>query len=146
MYFYLQKIGCVSASLMQDKSNEIKASVLGYGGDQKYFKQRELKSKDDTGNFLNLPYFNCSNTTWRYAFLENGEAATLEAFLELQDIKQDDISTIEVKRPETPYSYFGHNYVELMVQNKVGEGGRNNALFIMVCMQNLNGQKTGKQN
>jgi hypothetical protein len=41
----------VSASLMQDKLNEIR-SVLGYGGSEVFPKQRELKSKDDTGNFL----------------------------------------------------------------------------------------------
>ena len=34
---------------MQDKLNEIR-SVLGYGG-QKFSKQRELKSKDDTEIF-----------------------------------------------------------------------------------------------
>ena len=117
----------VSASLMQDKLNEIR-SVLGYGGSEVFPKQRELKSKDDTGNFLNLPYFNCSNTT-RYAFLESGEAATLESFFELVErYKQDDISTIEIKRPETPYSD-GPPCIELMMQNKVTEGGRNNALF-----------------
>ena len=44
----------VSASLMQDKLNEIR-SVLGYGGSEVFTKLRELKSKDDTGNFLNLP-------------------------------------------------------------------------------------------
>ena len=47
----------VSLALMQDKLNEIR-SVLGYGGSEVFPKQRELKSKDDTGNFLNLPYFN----------------------------------------------------------------------------------------
>ena len=47
---------------MRDKLNEISA-VLGFGGSEVFPKQIELKSKDDTGNFLNLPYFNCSNTT-----------------------------------------------------------------------------------
>ena len=117
----------VSASLMQDKLNEIR-SVLGYGGSEVFPKQRELKSKDDTGNFLNLPYFNCSQTT-RYAFLESGEAASIESFFELYErYKQQDISTIEIKRPETPYSD-GPPCIELMAQNKIGEGGRNNALF-----------------
>ena len=117
----------VSASLMQDKLNEIR-SVLGYGGSEVFPKQRELKSKDDTGNFLNLPYFNCSQTT-RYAFLEDGEAASIESFFELYErYKQQDISTIEIKRPETPYSD-GPPCIELMAQNKIGEGGRNNALF-----------------
>ena len=117
----------VSASLMQDKLNEIR-SVLGYGGSEVFPKQRELKSKDDTGNFLNLPYFNCSQTT-RYAFLESGEAASIESFFELYErYKQQDISTIKIKRPETPYSD-GPPCIELMAQNKIGEGGRNNALF-----------------
>ena len=53
---------------MQDKLMEIKA-VLGYGGSEVFPKQTELKSQDDTGNFLNLPYFNFENST-RYAFNE----------------------------------------------------------------------------
>ena len=117
----------VSASLMQDKLNEIR-SVLGYGGSEVFPKQRELKSKDDTGNFLNLPYFNCGQTT-RYAFMENGEAASIDAFFELYErYKQQDISKIKIERPETPFSD-GPPCIELMAQNKIGEGGRNNALF-----------------
>ena len=46
----------VSAALMQDKLNEIR-SVLGYGGSEVFPKQRELKSKDDTGNFLNFEFY-----------------------------------------------------------------------------------------
>ena len=60
---------------------EIKA-ILGYGGSEVFPKQTELKSKDDTGNFLNLPYFNYKNST-RYAFDKNGEAATLDDFFNL---------------------------------------------------------------
>ena len=56
----------VSAKLMRDKLVQIKA-VLGYGGSEVFPKQTELKSKDDTGNFLNLPYFNYKNSV-RYAF------------------------------------------------------------------------------
>ena len=117
----------VSAKLMRDKLVQIRA-VLGYGNSEVFPKQTELKSQDDTGNFLNLPYFNYKNSV-RYAFKENGEAATLESFFELQErYKQDDINTIEVKRPETKYSD-GPPCIELMSENKIGEGGRNNALF-----------------
>ena len=117
----------VEAKIVRDKLLSISA-VLGYGGAEVFPKQIELKSQDDTGNFLNLPYFNCANTT-RYAFLESGEAATLESFFELVERhKQQDISTIEIKRPETPYSD-GPPCIELMAQNKISEGGRNNALF-----------------
>ena len=52
---------------MQDKLNEIR-SVLGYGGSE-VFPNNELKSKDDTGNFLNLPYFNGDRTT-RYVLIK----------------------------------------------------------------------------
>ncbi len=117
----------VAAKTMRDKLVQIRA-VLGYGNSEIFPKQTELKSQDDTGNFLNLPYFNFKNSV-RYAFKENGEAATLESFFELQErYKQDDISTIEVKRPETKYSD-GPPCIELMSENKIGEGGRNNALF-----------------
>jgi hypothetical protein len=55
----------VSAKLMQSKLTQIKA-VLGYSGSEVFPKQTELKSEDDTGNFLNLPYFNGDDST-RYA-------------------------------------------------------------------------------
>jgi len=119
----------VSASLMQDKLNEIR-SVLGYGGSEVFPKQRELKSKDDTGNFLNLPYFNGDNTT-RYAFDRMGQAVNLEGFYKLHyenKITSQQLVELKIKRPETPYSD-GPPCIELMMQNKVGEGGRNNALF-----------------
>ena len=45
-----------------------------------------------------------------------------DAFFELYERhKQQDISTIEIKRPETPYSD-GPPCIELMAQNKIGEG------------------------
>ena len=119
----------VSAKLMRDKLVQIKA-VLGYGGSEVFPKQTELKSKDDTGNFLNLPYFNGDNTT-RYAFLENGSAASLKGFYGLyercvQNLKQ--IQEIEIKRPESEYSD-APPCIETLAENKIGEGGRNNALF-----------------
>ena len=73
----------VTAKLMQDKLTQIKA-VLGYSGSEVFPKQTELKSEDDTGNFLNLPYFNGDNTT-RYAFNNLGEAVNLKSFFELYD-------------------------------------------------------------
>ena len=119
----------IEAKLMRDKLNQIKA-ILGYGGSEVFPKQTELKSKDDTGNFLNLPYFNGDDTT-RYAFLENGSAASLKGFYDLyercvQNLKQ--IQEIEIKRAESEYSD-GPPCIETLAANKIGEGGRNNALF-----------------
>ena len=56
------------------------SAILGYGNAEIFPKQIELKSKDDTGNFLNLPYFNCKNST-RYAYDLQGRAVTIDAFL-----------------------------------------------------------------
>ena len=117
----------VEAKLMRDKLLSISA-VLGYGGSEVFPKQVELKSQDDTGNFLNLPYFNGDNTT-RYAFLENGSAASMDGFFDLyKSKKQKDITLIKVKRPESEYSD-GPPCIETLAMNKIGEGGRNNALF-----------------
>jgi hypothetical protein len=119
----------VSAKLMQDRLTQIKA-VLGYSGSEVFPKQTQLKSEDDTGNFLNLPYFNGDDTT-RYAFNSLGEAVNLKGFFELYDLKKvtpQQLEELQIKRPETPYSD-GPPCIELMAQNKVGEGGRNNALF-----------------
>ena len=117
----------VSAKSMQDKLTQIKA-VLGYGGSEVFPKQTELKSKDDTGNFLNLPYFSGDDTT-RYAFDNDGSGATLKDFYELYEkTKVVDVKNIKVERPESEYSD-GPPCIEILAMNKIGEGGRNNALF-----------------
>ena len=128
-HVFLFTVDYVSAGLMQDKLNEIR-SVLGYGGSEVFPKQRELKSKDDTGNFLNLPYYNGDDTV-RYCFNKNAESVNLRTFYELYDatkITEEQLLELKIKRPETPYSD-GPPCIELMIQNRVGEGGRNNALF-----------------
>ena len=119
----------VSAKIMRDKLVQIRA-VLGYGNSEVFPKQTELKSQDDTGNFLNLPYFNGDDTV-RYAFDNEGDAASLEGFYKLYETKvitADTVESLEIKRPETKYSD-GPPCIELMSENKIGEGGRNNALF-----------------
>ena len=119
----------VEAELMRDKLTEIK-TVLGYGGSEVFPKQIKLKSQDDTGNFLNLPYFNGNQST-RYAFLENGEAATLDGFFGLYERNKQtpqQLQKIKIERPVTEYSD-APPCIELMAINKIPEGGRNNALF-----------------
>jgi hypothetical protein len=118
----------VAAERMRDKLTEIK-TLLGYGGSEVFPKQIQLKSEDDTGNFLNLPYFNGDDTT-RYAFKEDGTAATLEEFYEIvNNKKQLDVGLIKIQRPQSEFSD-GPPCIELMATNKIPEnGGRNNAMF-----------------
>jgi hypothetical protein len=117
----------VAAERMRDKLTEIK-TLLGYGGSEVFPKQIQLKSADDTGNFLNLPYFDSDNTT-RYAFRADGEAATLEEFYTIySEIKQTDITKIKIERPKSEYDD-APPCIELMAINKIPEGGRNNSMF-----------------
>ena len=117
----------VSAKIMRDKLVQIRA-VLGYGNSEVFPKQTELKSQDDTGNFLNLPYFNGNDST-RYAFNDNGEAVNLDGFYLLyENKKQKNVDNIKVERPKSEFSD-APPCIEILALNKIGEGGRNNALF-----------------
>ena len=112
----------VEAKLMRDKLISVSA-VLGYGGAEVFPKQVELKSKDDTGNFLNLPYFNGNKTT-RYCFNENGEAVNLERFYllyNLYKITPDQLEQLKVKRPESEFSD-GPPCLESLTQSDIKDG------------------------
>ena len=117
----------VEAKIMRDKLNQIRA-VLGFGSAEVFPKQIELKSEEDTGNFLNLPYFNHEVST-RYAFKDDGSAATLEEFYGIyNNAKQLDVGSIKVLRPNSEFSD-GPPCIETLAAEKISEGGRNAALF-----------------
>ena len=110
----------VEAKIVRDKLLSISA-VLGYGGAEVFPKQIELKSQDDTGNFLNLPYFNGDNTT-RYAFKDDGTAASLEEFYGIyNNVKQLDVGSIKVERPQSEFSD-GPPCLESLTQTKLNDG------------------------
>ena len=70
-HVFLFATEATDAKIMRDKLFEVRA-VLGFANSEVFPKQIELRSHEDTGNFLNLPYFN-QKQTLRYAFLENGQ-------------------------------------------------------------------------
>ena len=75
----------IPASLMQSKLKSM-AKILGYEGSEIFPKQTEiLVDRGDTGNFLNLPYYN-ETKGLRYAINDNGTSCTLEEFYELYDV------------------------------------------------------------
>ena len=102
------------------------AKVLGYEGSEIFPKQTEiLVERGDTGNFLNLPYYNGTKGL-RYAINDNGSSCTLEEFYQLYDVyarskeeveaikevnnkpkEYDRISTSEVIR-HLSYSWWTH--------------------------------------
>ena len=112
----------VTAQLMRDKLLSVSA-VLGYGGSEVFPKQVELKSQEDTGNFLNLPYFNGDDTT-RYAFLENGEAANMNGFFGLYERHKqtpEQLENLKVKRPESEFND-GPPCLETITQSEIKDG------------------------
>ena len=74
----------IEAAAMRAKL-KIMAAALGYSECEIFPKQEYiLIERGDTGSFLNLPYHGGNNTT-RYAFLENGDAASLDGFIGLYE-------------------------------------------------------------
>ena len=113
-----------SAALFQQKLREI-ASYLGHAKAEIFPKQTQLANERDTGSWLNLPY----HGETRYAYLDNGEGATLEEFFELYDkYVCDDISkiAIQVKQEVIPE---GPPCLQILTTQGYPEGTRNNGLF-----------------
>ena len=118
----------VEAKLVRDKLLSISA-VLGYGGSEVFPKQIELKSEEDTGNFLNLPYFNGDDTT-RYSFDHDGQAANLATFYLLYNEQvqtPEQLEKLKVKRPESEFSD-GPPCIESLTQTKL-EDGRDRVIY-----------------
>ena len=118
----------VPAKLMRDRLVSISA-ILGFGNAEVFPKQIELKSQDDTGNFLNLPYFNCKNST-RYAYDLKGRAITIDAFLlgaKVSALTPKELQDLKIQRPQSEFSD-GPPCLESLTREKL-EDGRDRVLF-----------------
>ena len=117
---------------MQFKLKEI-AAYLGYAESEIFPKQIEINvNRGDTGNFLNLPYYGGDNTT-RYAFLDNGNTATLKEFIEL--VKEKSLTIDELRNIKiTPEKDGLENFppcLQILCKLGIPEGNRNNFLYNM---------------
>jgi len=129
----------VPAKLVVDKLQEIAAS-LGHGNCEIFPKQVEVNSdRGDVGSWLNLPYFNASNTM-RYAYLDDGSSADLQQFFDLYDkykVTKEELENLEVKTSKKQDSFDGPPCIEKLMEVGVVQGmdpdtpnaGRDNALF-----------------
>jgi hypothetical protein len=120
----------IPAADMQ-KHLKLFAAYLGHSGCEIIPKQTELLiERGDRGNFLNLPYFGGDNGT-RYAFKDNGEAASLEEFYALYETysvaSQTDIKTPEAESPDDLVD--GPPCLQVLCAQGFPEGTRNNGLF-----------------
>tara|TARA_R100000805_G_C3615237_1_gene116610 strand:+ start:465 stop:2006 length:1542 start_codon:yes stop_codon:yes gene_type:complete len=126
----------VSAKDMVEKLQEL-AGGLGYGSCEIFPKQIAVNSiRGDVGSWLNLPYFNAKNTM-RYAYLDDGSAASLEEFFNLYDkykVKKEDLKKIKFKIKIKKEEFDGPPCLEKLMQIGIVEGtespngGRDNAL------------------
>ena len=122
----------ISASLMQSTLKKF-AKALGYEGSEIFPKQTEiLVERGDTGNFLNLPYYNGTKGL-RYAIDDTGSSCTLEEFYKLYDVyscSEEQIKEIKIKEQKIEEAFtHGPPCLNKLASIGFGEGGRNNALF-----------------
>ena len=107
------------------------SALLGEAGREIFPKQSEiLVERGDTGNFLNLPYF-AGDNGMRYAFKDDGSAASLEEFYALYDEHScDGIPDIvdTPKEGEVPI-LDGPPCLQALCSQGFPEGTRNNGLF-----------------
>lgn len=108
------------------------AAYLGHSGSEIFPKQTEiLVDRGDAGNFLNLPYFGGNDGT-RYAFKDDGTAATLEEFYELYEKYAITEKTV-IKEPNLassdPELADGPPCLQMLCGQGFPEGTRNNGLF-----------------
>tara|TARA_R110000824_G_scaffold161806_3_gene337263 strand:+ start:1649 stop:3247 length:1599 start_codon:yes stop_codon:yes gene_type:complete len=112
------------AYLFQQKLKEI-ASYIGYANTEIFPKQIKLASEKDAGSWLNLPY----HGETRYAFLDNGEGASLDEFFDLYDkYVCDDISKIAIK-VEQEVIKDGPPCLQILTTQGFPDKSRNNGLI-----------------
>ena len=122
----------ISAALMQNTLKKI-AKVLGYEGSEIFPKQTEiLVERGDTGNFLNLPYYNGTKGL-RYAINDSGSSCTLEEFYDLYDVHactEAQVKEIKIEEKKIEEAFpSGPPCLNKLASVGFGEGSRNNALF-----------------
>ena len=122
----------IPASLMQAKLKHM-SIMLGYEGSEIFPKQTEiLVDRGDTGNFLNLPYFN-EMKGLRYAINDTGASCTLEEFYKLYDLlacRREEVEQIKTEEKKIEEAFpGGPPCLNKLAAIGFGEGPRNNTLF-----------------
>ena len=118
-------------AIRMQKTLKKMAKSLGHEGCEIFPKQTEiLVERGDTGNFLNLPYYN-GTSGLRYALDDDGKAASLESFYSMYDkYAQDKLEEIKVEETKVLDAFpDGPPCLNKLAIQGFGEGARNNALF-----------------
>ena len=121
----------IEAAAMREKL-KVMAATLGYSECEIFPKQEYLLiERGDTGSFLNLPYHGGDNTT-RYAFLENGDAASLEGFIGLHQrnkLTKTLFNSLKIESEKEQNIKDGPPCLQTLCKEGFPEGTRNNGLY-----------------
>jgi len=132
VYIFLKEP--VPAEALQNKLKELASEIGCAAGTEIFPKQIQLVlERGDTGNFLNLPYYNHENGL-RYAFKQSGEAATLTEFVEMAEAAsitpQEMEQLLEKETVEIDERLKnGPPCLQILLRQGFPEGTRNNGLF-----------------
>lgn len=114
----------VDAKLLRAKLMEW-AVVLGYSGVEVFPKQTRLANDNDTGNWLNMPYFEHRRTV-RYAIKEtkSQDAEAFLAFAEARAVSAEELANLLVDDPFADLP----PCLRSIIRNGVSDGTRNTTL------------------
>lgn len=133
-HLYLFTKDYIAAKTMRDKLIELTASLGLVTRKDKIFPQQTKINieTNDRGNFCSLPYYNHKHGT-KYAFNDDGSAATLEEFYSLYDqysVDPKDFDNIKVELNEKAKAVAnGPPCLEILCSQGFPQGTRNNGLY-----------------
>lgn len=132
IYLFLHE--ATPASLVRGRMTSI-ASAIGYPKVEIYPKQIRLASRNDVGNWLNMPYFG-GDKSERHA-IKDGKALNMKEFLELAEASQIHMRDLEEMKVGSEYFSDGPPCLQHLSGVGFPAGSRNNGLFaIAVYMRN----------
>ena len=104
------------------------ATILDFAGSEIFPKQENLASKNDVGNWINMPYFDAERTT-RYAVVD-GTALTAEQFLDhAEDMQVTEAQLLDIHVPTDDVLDEGPPCLQALARNGIPEGFRNETMF-----------------
>lgn len=106
------------------------AAELGHSGVEIFPKQDEIRTKEDVGNWINMPYFGGDDDEFRYGIV-NGRRVTMTRFIKeaiLKSISHDELDVVVVPG-EQKILEGGPPCLNTLVRTGFPTGSRNISLF-----------------
>lgn len=130
LYFFFSEP--IAAGIVRDRLRDF-AKSLGFAGAEVFPKQSSLNPDiGETGNWLNMPYFNGDKETLRYAYNARGKAILdVDEFLDYAEaLRLSEAAFRALEIPDVEHDFEdGPPCLQRLAASKVGSGGRNIALF-----------------